>query len=81
VRPLGRGNGTFNSYVICFSVVVSVMSLGVKVGIRTPEIVRIVLCVGKDSVCCWCSGICGRVRDGGLASILTWGWCYFVLGR
>jgi hypothetical protein len=37
VRPLGLGNGAFDSYVIYFSVVVSVLSLGVEVGIGAPS--------------------------------------------
>jgi hypothetical protein len=35
VRPLGLGNGTFDSYVIYFSAIVLALSLGVKVGIGT----------------------------------------------
>jgi hypothetical protein len=35
VRPLGLGNGAFDSYMIYFSIIVSVLSLGVKVGIET----------------------------------------------
>jgi hypothetical protein len=37
VRPLGLGNGAFDSYVIYFSIVVSALSLGVKVGIGAPD--------------------------------------------
>jgi hypothetical protein len=37
VRPVGLGNGAFDSYVIYFSVVVSVISLAVKVGIGAPN--------------------------------------------
>jgi hypothetical protein len=36
VRPLGLGNGVFNSYMIYFSVVVSALSLGAKVNIGVP---------------------------------------------
>jgi hypothetical protein len=35
IRPLGLGNGAFDSYVIYFSIIVPVMSLGVKIGIGT----------------------------------------------
>jgi hypothetical protein len=35
VRPHGLGNEVFDSYVIYFSVIVSVLLLGVKVGIGT----------------------------------------------
>jgi hypothetical protein len=34
MRPHGMGNGAFDRYMIYFSVVVSALSLGVKVGIR-----------------------------------------------
>jgi hypothetical protein len=37
VRPLGLGNGEFNNYVIYFFVIVSVMLLGVQVGIGTSN--------------------------------------------
>jgi hypothetical protein len=33
VRPLSLGDGAFDSYAIYFSVVVLVLSLGVKVGV------------------------------------------------
>jgi hypothetical protein len=36
VRPLGLGNGAFDSYVIYFFVAVSMLSFGVKVGIGSP---------------------------------------------
>jgi hypothetical protein len=52
VRPLGLGNGVFDSYVIYFSVIVPALSLGVKVG-EPPVIVRIVPWVGKASFGCW----------------------------
>jgi hypothetical protein len=35
VRPLGLGNGAFDSYVIYFSIIVSTLPLGVEVGIET----------------------------------------------
>jgi hypothetical protein len=35
VRPFGLGNWVFNNYMIYFSVIVSALSLGVKVGIGT----------------------------------------------
>jgi hypothetical protein len=35
IRPLGLGNGAFDNYVIYFSIIVPVMSLGVKIGIGT----------------------------------------------
>jgi hypothetical protein len=34
VRPFGLGNGTFDDYMIYFSVIVSSLSLDVKIGIR-----------------------------------------------
>jgi hypothetical protein len=37
VRPLSLGNGAFDSYMIYFSVVVSVLSLHVKVDIIAPS--------------------------------------------
>jgi hypothetical protein len=37
VRPLGMGNGAFDTYVIYFSVIVPALSLGVKVGIGTSD--------------------------------------------
>jgi hypothetical protein len=37
VRPLGLGNGAFNSYVVYFSVIVSMLSLGVKISIETSD--------------------------------------------
>jgi hypothetical protein len=37
VRPLGLGNGAFDSYVIYFSIIVSTLPLGVKVCIRTSD--------------------------------------------
>jgi hypothetical protein len=33
VRPFGLGNGAFDSYMIYFSVIISPLSLGVKIGI------------------------------------------------
>jgi hypothetical protein len=33
VRPLGLGDETFDSYMIYFSVIISTLSLGVKIGI------------------------------------------------
>jgi hypothetical protein len=36
VTPLGLGNGAFDSYMIYFSVVVSALSLGVKISIGAP---------------------------------------------
>jgi hypothetical protein len=35
MRPLGLGNGSFDNYVIYFSIIVSVLPLGVEVGIGT----------------------------------------------
>jgi hypothetical protein len=35
VRPLGLGNGAFDNYVIYFSIIVSVLPLGVEVCIGT----------------------------------------------
>jgi hypothetical protein len=35
VKPLGMGNGAFDNYVIYISIIVPVLSLGVKVGIGT----------------------------------------------
>jgi hypothetical protein len=35
VRPFGLSNGAFDSYKVYFSVVISTMSLGVKVGVGT----------------------------------------------
>jgi hypothetical protein len=35
VRPLGLGNGTFDNYVIYFSIIVSALPLGVEVCIGT----------------------------------------------
>jgi hypothetical protein len=46
MRPLGLGNGAFNSYVIYFYVIVLAMSLGVKVGIGTSSNY-------KDCAMCW----------------------------
>jgi hypothetical protein len=43
-------------------------------------IVRIVPWVGKVSVCCGGSWICGGVRGGRLASVLTWGLMLFGTG-
>jgi hypothetical protein len=37
VRPLGLGNGAFDSYVIYFSVIVPALSLGVKISIGTSD--------------------------------------------
>jgi hypothetical protein len=37
VRPLGLGNGSFDSYVIYFSITLPALSLGVKVGIGTSD--------------------------------------------
>jgi hypothetical protein len=37
MRPLVLGNGSFDRYMIYFSVVVSALSLGVKVGIGTSD--------------------------------------------
>jgi hypothetical protein len=36
VRPLGLGNGAFDSYVIYYSVIVLALSLGVKIDIGSP---------------------------------------------
>jgi hypothetical protein len=35
--PFGLGNGTFDSYVIDLLVIVSVVSHGIKIGVRTSE--------------------------------------------
>jgi hypothetical protein len=37
VGPFGLGNGGFNSYVIDLNVVVSVLSLGIKIGVGTSR--------------------------------------------
>jgi hypothetical protein len=37
VRPLGLGNGAFDSYMIYFSIIVLVLLLCVKVGIGTSD--------------------------------------------
>jgi hypothetical protein len=37
VGPIGLGNGAFDNYVIYFFVVVSVLSVGVKVSIGTSD--------------------------------------------
>jgi hypothetical protein len=36
VRPFGLGDGAFNNYMIYFSVIILVLSLGVKIGIEAP---------------------------------------------
>jgi hypothetical protein len=63
VRPLGLGDGAFNSYVIYFSVIVPVLSLGVKVSIETSG----------DCKDCAISWVCGGGGGGGLSSFLIWG--------
>jgi hypothetical protein len=70
VRPLGLGDGAFNSYVIYFSVIVPVPSLGVKVGIRTSgECKECAMCW---EVFIWLLGFLGLWR--------RWGWwIVFVL--
>jgi hypothetical protein len=80
VRPLGLGNGAFDSYVIYFSVIVPALSLGVKISIGTSGNY-------KDCVISWegfilLRGFLGLWQrlDGGLASFLIWG-DYFALGR
>jgi hypothetical protein len=37
VIPLGLGDEAFNSYMIYFSVIISALSLGVKIGIGAPS--------------------------------------------
>jgi hypothetical protein len=37
MRPLGLGNGASDSYVIYFSIIVPMLSLGVKVDIGTSD--------------------------------------------
>jgi hypothetical protein len=46
VRPLGLSNGTFDSYVIYFSVIVPALSFGIKVSIGTSS-------ECKDCAICW----------------------------
>jgi hypothetical protein len=45
--------------------------------LEPPVIVKIVSWVGKVSVCCGDSWICGRGGGGGLGSVLTWGLALF----
>jgi hypothetical protein len=73
VRPLGLGNGAFDSYVIYFSIIVLALPLCVKV------------CIGTSSNCKDCamswegfalllgSWVCGGGCGGGLALFLIWG--------
>jgi hypothetical protein len=37
MAPFGLGNGTFDNYVIDLLVIVSAVSLGIKIGVRTSE--------------------------------------------
>jgi hypothetical protein len=41
------GNGAFDRYMIYLSIVLSVLSFGVEIGMEPPMIVRIVTWVGK----------------------------------
>jgi hypothetical protein len=36
VGPLGLGDGAFDSYIIYFSIIISALLLGVKIGIGAP---------------------------------------------
>jgi hypothetical protein len=36
MRPLGLGDGAFNSYIIDLLVMVSTLSFGIEIGIGTP---------------------------------------------
>jgi hypothetical protein len=71
--------------MIYFSVVVSALSLGVKAGVGTSGNSEDCAMggegwVGKVSGCCGGSWISSGGSSGGLASVLTWGWCYLTLG-
>jgi hypothetical protein len=73
VRPFGLGDGAFNSYMIYFSVIISLLSLGVEIGVGAPG-----YC--KDCAVSWESfalllgllDLWQRWRWW-LASVLTWG--------
>jgi hypothetical protein len=79
VRPLGLGNGVFDSYVIYFSVIVPALSLGVKVGIGTSGNCKDCAMGWKGFV--WLLGFLdlwwrwggGGGGGGGLASFFIWG--------
>jgi hypothetical protein len=77
VGPLGLVDGDFDSYRIDLSIVISVLSLGVKIGVGSSCDCRIVLWVRKVSDCDGSSWICG---GGGLASVLTLGLTLFGIG-
>jgi hypothetical protein len=81
VRPLGLCDGAFDSYVIYFSVIVSALSLGVKLGIG-------ISCDCKDLAMSWkgfifFAGVLGFVVEVGVVDWLRFlfGDYCFALGR
>jgi hypothetical protein len=72
VRPLGLGNGAFDSYVIYFSIIVLTLSLGVKVGIGT--FANCTDCVIGWEGFVWLLGFLGLWQrwGGRLASFFIW---------
>jgi hypothetical protein len=73
VRPLGLGNGAFDSYMIFFSVIVLALSLGVKVDIGASSDCKDCAMGWEGFV--WLLGFLGLWRrwGGGLASFFIWG--------
>jgi hypothetical protein len=67
--PFDLSDGAFDSYVIYFSEVISVLSFGLEVGVAASNNYKDCAMGGKASGCYGGSWICGG--GGGLASALT----------
>jgi hypothetical protein len=74
------GNGTFDDNVIDLPIVVSLLPLGIEIGVGASVIIRIVPWVGKLLVYCGGSWICSGGGGGRLGSSFICGLTLFGIG-